>query len=80
MCRSIQRLRGPEGAASEEEIREAALQYVRKISGFRVPSRRNAEAFEAAVEEITASSRKLLVAVAPATGRGQNRKPEAATA
>ncbi|MGH2676508.1 MAG: DUF2277 domain-containing protein, partial [Actinomycetota bacterium] len=46
MCRSIKRLRGPDGPASEDEVREAALQYVRKVSGFREPSRRNAEAFD----------------------------------
>jgi hypothetical protein len=65
MCRSIKRLRGPEGPAATEEIREAALQYVRKVSGFREPSRRNAEAFRSAVDEIAASSRKLLDAVTP---------------
>jgi hypothetical protein len=63
MCRSIKRLRGPEGAATEEEIREAALQYIRKVSGFREPSRRNAEAFGSAVDEVTAASRRLLDAV-----------------
>lgn len=63
MCRSIKRLRGPEGPATEQEIREAALQYVRKVSGFQAPSRRNAEAFEAAIDEVAASSRKLLDAV-----------------
>lgn len=71
MCRSIKRLRGPEGPATAEEIREAALQYVRKVSGFREPSRRNAEAFEAAIEEVAASSRKLLDAVTPSPSRGR---------
>ena len=65
MCRSIQRLRGPEGPATEQEIREAALQYVRKVSGFREPSRRNAEAFEAAIDEVAASSQKLIESVSP---------------
>jgi hypothetical protein len=65
MCRSIKRLRGPEGPATEQEIREAALQYVRKVSGFREPSQRNAEAFEAAVAEVAASSRRLIDAVTP---------------
>ena len=59
MCRSIKTLRGEE-PASEEEIRAAALQFVRKVSGFRQPSRRNQEAFESAVEEIALSSRALL--------------------
>jgi hypothetical protein len=64
MCRSIKRLRGPDGPATEEEIREAALQYVRKVSGFREPSRRNAEAFDEAVADVASASRRLLDAVA----------------
>jgi hypothetical protein len=63
MCRSIKRLRGPEGLATGQEIREAALQYVRKVSGFREPSRRNTEAFEVAVDEVAAASERLLKAV-----------------
>jgi hypothetical protein len=62
MCRSIVKLRG-ETLATEEEVRAAALQFVRKISGYREPSRKNAEAFEAAVEEISGSSRRLLDSV-----------------
>ena len=73
MCRSIKTLRTPEGRASEEEIRAAALQFVRKVSGYRAPSRANAPAFDAAVEEVAAASAKLLEAVAkpprPAVGR-----------
>jgi hypothetical protein len=60
MCRSIKRLRGPEGPAGEAEIREAALQYVRKVSGFRAPSARNAAAFNRAVDEIADASRRLI--------------------
>jgi hypothetical protein len=52
MCRSIKRLREGDVPASEQEIREAALQYVRKVSGFRAPSRRHEEAFDQAVDEI----------------------------
>ncbi len=59
MCRSIKTLRGP-APASGEEIHAAALQFVRKISGFREPSTANAEAFDAAVAEISASSERLL--------------------
>ena len=59
MCRSIKTLRTPQGA-SDEEIAAAALQYVRKVSGFRSPSRRNAEAFDAAVAEVQAASKRLL--------------------
>jgi hypothetical protein len=59
MCRSIKTLRGTQ-PASEEEIRAAALQFVRKVSGFRAPSPANAAAFDAAVQEIAASSDRLL--------------------
>ncbi|NTU56534.1 MAG: DUF2277 domain-containing protein, partial [Anaerolineales bacterium] len=51
MCRSIKTLRNAEVPATEDEIRAAALQYVRKISGYRKPSRVNEKAFERAVEE-----------------------------
>ncbi|MGH9196874.1 MAG: DUF2277 domain-containing protein [Acidimicrobiia bacterium] len=60
MCRSIKTLRTSEGLATEEEIRAAALQFVRKVSGFRQPSRVNEEAFNLAVDEIAVSSEKLL--------------------
>jgi hypothetical protein len=63
MCRSIKRLRDGELPASDEEIREAALQYVRKVSGFRAPSKRHQEAFEVAVDEIAEASRRLLGSV-----------------
>jgi hypothetical protein len=63
MCRSIKRLRERDQVAPEEAIREAALQYVRKISGYRQPSPKKAAAFEAAVEEITAASARLLAGV-----------------
>jgi hypothetical protein len=62
MCRSIKQLRRPE-PANETEIREAALQFVRKVSGYRAPSKRNATAFEAAVDEVADSTRRLLQAV-----------------
>jgi hypothetical protein len=60
MCRSIKTLRRPEGRASEEEIAAAALQYVRKVSGYRAPSQRNTRAFDAAVSEVSHASRRLL--------------------
>jgi hypothetical protein len=62
MCRSIKRLREPngQGFASDEEIREAARQFVRKVSGFGTPSARHAEAFDEAVDEVTDTSRRLL--------------------
>ena len=65
MCRSIKTLRRPDEPATEKEIREAALQFVRKVSGYRVPSRANGPAFEAAVDEVAEASRRLLDAVAP---------------
>lgn len=60
MCRSIKTLRQPEGRVPDEEIEAAALQFVRKISGFRQPSRANQEVFDRAVAEVTEASRKLL--------------------
>jgi hypothetical protein len=64
MCRSIKTLRPPYAEdVTDSDVRAAALQYVRKISGFRTPAGHNAEAFEAAVEEITAASARLLAAL-----------------
>ena len=63
MCRSIVRLRDHDELASEDEIRAAALQFVRKISGYRAPSKRNEEAFDAAVAEIADASHRLLHAI-----------------
>ena len=61
MCRSIKTLRAPYvDDATEDEVRAAALQYVRKVSGFRTPARRNAEAFDAAVDAVAAVTRDLL--------------------
>ena len=60
MCRSIKVLRDGATPASREEIEAAALQYVRKISGFRQPAAHNAAAFDAAVVEISAASGNLL--------------------
>ena len=67
MCRSIKVLRQPEGQATEEEVRAAALQFVRKISGYRAPSRANQQAFDSAVEEIAGVSQRLLASLK--TGR-----------
>jgi hypothetical protein len=69
MCRSIKRLRDGDVPATDEEIREAALQYVRKVSGFRAPTRRHEEAFEAAVDEVAEASRRLLETVTGTLGR-----------
>ena len=74
MCRSIKRLRpiagGDAAPLTDAEIRAAALQYVRKISGYRKPSRANQPAFDRAVDEITAASSALLEALGtPGGGR-----------
>jgi hypothetical protein len=63
MCRSIMRLREGAVPADEEAVRAAARQFVRKVSGFREPTARHQEAFEAAVDEITTSTSRLLDAV-----------------
>ena len=60
MCRSIHTLHNFEPPATEDEVRAAALQYVRKISGFTKPSRANAEAFDRAVDAVAAASTRLL--------------------
>jgi hypothetical protein len=60
MCRSIKPLRLPDRPATEQEITEAALQYVRKVSGYRQPSRLNQAAFDSAVAEVAAATRKML--------------------
>jgi hypothetical protein len=60
MCRSIKTLRRADVSATDEEVQEAALQFVRKVSGYRAPSKANQAAFDAAVEEVAAASRKLL--------------------
>ena len=69
MCRSIMTLRSRDGFATEEEIEAAALQFVRKVSGYRQPSRRNEEAFTAAVREVTEASQRLLESLAPTGAR-----------
>jgi hypothetical protein len=60
MCRNIHTLYNFEPSATNEEIRDASLQYVRKISGFTKPSQANAEAFARAVDEVAAASQRLL--------------------
>jgi hypothetical protein len=72
MCRNIHTLFNFEPAATEEEVRDAALQYVRKISGFTKPSQANEEAFARAVEEVADATRRLvdsLVTTAPPKDR-----------
>ena len=64
MCRSIKTLRTGPVPAGDDEISAAALQYVRKVSGYRKPSTANEPAFDAAVAEVAAASKRLLEAVA----------------
>jgi len=59
MCRNIRKLRQPSGAPTEIELRDAALQFVRKISGYREPSQANQKAFEDAVTGVTKVAREL---------------------
>ena len=60
MCRNIKPLRMSDRKATEQEIQEAALQYIRKVSGYRKPSRLNQQAFDAAVAEVALATEKLL--------------------
>jgi hypothetical protein len=59
MCRNIKNLRYPDRPPTDKELQDAALQFVRKVSGYRQPSRANQETFDRAVAEIAAASRKL---------------------
>jgi hypothetical protein len=79
MCRNIRTLYNFDPPATEEEVRAAALQYVRKISGFTKPSRANEEAFERAIDAVTAASSELLNVLRTAAPP-KNREEEAAKA
>ena len=65
MCRSIKVLRRKGETATTEEIRAAALQFVRKVSGYRAPSKANEEVFQAAVDEVAEASQRLLESLRP---------------
>ncbi|HET9681926.1 MAG TPA: DUF2277 domain-containing protein [Candidatus Limnocylindrales bacterium] len=77
MCRSIRTLRSSAEPATTGEVHAAARQFVRKVSGFREPSARNAEAFDAAIAEIAAASERLILALGGAVEEGPDRKPHA---
>jgi hypothetical protein len=77
MCRNIRQLHNFDPPANEEEVHDAALQFVRKVSGSTKPSQANAEAFDLAVAEISASTRKLLDTLVT-TAPPKNREEEAA--
>jgi len=79
MCRNIKTLFNFEPPATELEIRDASLQFVRKLSGFTVPSKANEAAFERAVEEVAASARRLIGSMVT-TAEPRNREVEAAKA
>jgi hypothetical protein len=69
MCRNIKRLRRPDGAPTDPELHDAALQFIRKISGYRVPSLANRDAFDTAVDEVAASARRMFDTLrTPASG------------
>lgn len=76
MCRNIKPLYNFEPPVTDDEIRAAALQFVRKVSGFNKPSKANEDAFNAAVDEIAAASRNLLAAL-ETTAPPRNREDEA---
>jgi hypothetical protein len=76
MCRNIHTLYNYEPPATEEEVRDAALQYVRKVSGFTKPSRANEEAFARAVDEVTEATAKLIGSLVT-TAAPRNREVEA---
>ena len=76
MCRNIHTLFNFEPEATDDEIRGAALQYVRKISGFTKPSRANEAAFERAVDEVAAASKRLLASLVT-TAAPKDREVEA---
>jgi hypothetical protein len=73
MCRSIKVLRRPDEPATTGEIEAAARQFVRKVSGYRTPSARNSAAFEAAIEEVSVASRRLLEQLGAAVEEGPDR-------
>jgi hypothetical protein len=77
MCRNIQTLFNFEPPATEDEIRAASLQYVRKVSGFTKPSQANAAAFERAVDEVAEASSRLLAQLVT-TAAPKDREAEAA--
>ncbi len=71
MCRSIKPLRLPDRPATEQEIQEAALQYVRKVSGYRKPSKANEETFQKAVDDVAQATRKMLEILANKNNKGE---------
>jgi hypothetical protein len=79
MCRNIKTLFNFDPPATEEEIRDAALQFVRKLSGFNSPSKANREVFDTAVDEVAAAAHRLFESL-ETTGKPKDREEEAAKA
>jgi hypothetical protein len=79
MCRSIRTLFNFDPPATEDEVRAAALQFVRKVSGFHAPSKANAPAFDAAVQEVAQAAQRLLASL-ETRAPPRNREEEAARA
>lgn len=79
MCRNIKTLFNFDPPATDEEIRDAALQFVRKLSGFNAPSKANRAAFDTAVDEVAASARRLFASL-ETTAQPKDRETEAAKA
>jgi len=79
MCRNIRTLFNFDPPATDEEVRAAAIQFVRKVSGFNKPSQANADAFAEAIDEVTATTRRLLDALVT-TAPARDREVEAAKA
>jgi hypothetical protein len=76
MCRSIRTLRGLDPPASTDDVHAAALQFVRKVSGYRAPSAANQAPFDAAVDEITAAAQRLLADLRPGHAATRRRRVE----
>ena len=80
MCRNIKRLRRPEASPTDQELHDAALQFVRKISGYNAPSQANRVAFDSAVDDVATAARRMFeslhvrAASAGRTGEGANRE------
>lgn len=72
MCRSIKTLRGMQPPATHDDVRAAALQFVRKVSGYRQPSASNASVFDAAVGEVTAAAEKMLAELVSGSQRSSS--------
>ncbi len=70
MCRNIKKLRSEDRAPSDDELRDAALQFVRKISGYRKPSQTNQKAFDRAVNGVTKASRRMFDELVVGRGTG----------